>query len=174
MVVNGGSRARAYVRKARAELSALAEEGVRATGNAFSPLLFAKGRPNEVERAGKEPLSGADGKALRAAALALGYAPEHWAALALWGADGTALDGARARRAVAVLDPATLVACDDQAALVLEDALGCEPLVPGQVTEVLGMRVLALGGFEDALADQRAKQVMWARLKLVPPLGAPY
>ena len=47
-------------------------------------------------------------------------------------------------------------------------------LAPGEVADVLGMRVLALGGFAAALADRDAKQVMWRRLKSVPPLGEPY
>ena len=38
----------------------------------------------------------------------------------------------------------------------------------------LGVRVLALGGFADALGDQRQKQLMWARLKQIPPLGEPF
>jgi hypothetical protein len=36
------------------------------------------------------------------------------------------------------------------------------------------MRMLNLDGFEDALGDQRQKQLMWARLKQIPPLGEPY
>ena len=47
-------------------------------------------------------------------------------------------------------------------------------LAPGHVVRILGMRVMALGGFEAALADPHAKQVMWARLKQLPPLGEPY
>ena len=47
-------------------------------------------------------------------------------------------------------------------------------LAPGLVAHVLGRRVLALDGFEAALADGRAKQRMWAYLKQLPPLGAPY
>ena len=47
-------------------------------------------------------------------------------------------------------------------------------LEPGYVVQLCGMRVLNLGGFADALADPRAKQQMWARLKRIPPLGEPY
>ena len=31
-----------------------------------------------------------------------------------------------------------------------------------------------LGGFADALADKDQKQLMWRRLKQLPPLGEPY
>ena len=47
-------------------------------------------------------------------------------------------------------------------------------LAPGAVARVRGMRVLNLGGFADALADPHEKQVMWARLKKIPPLGEPF
>ena len=52
----------------------------------------------------------------------------------------------------------------------LEEAM----LVPGYVVRVRGMRALNLGGFEAALGDARQKQLMWARLKQIPPLGEPY
>ena len=47
-------------------------------------------------------------------------------------------------------------------------------LAPGAVARVRGMRVINLGGFSDALADPHEKQVMWARLKKIPPLGEPF
>ena len=47
-------------------------------------------------------------------------------------------------------------------------------LAPGCVVDLLGMRALNLGGFAAALADPRDKQVMWARLKKIPPLGEPF
>ena len=73
--------------------------------------------------------------------------------------------------------------CDEAAAAAVREAYADElaalpdfaeaMLAPGVVALVLGMRVLNLGGFEAALADKRQKQVMWARLKRVPPLGEP-
>ena len=42
------------------------------------------------------------------------------------------------------------------------------------VAHVCGMRFLNLGGFAAALGNPRQKQVMWARLKQVPPLAEPY
>jgi len=36
------------------------------------------------------------------------------------------------------------------------------------------MRVMDLGGFEAALADPKKKQIAWAYLKKIPPLGEPY
>lgn len=172
------------VGKARAELALLEERGVRVSGNAFSSILLLKGELSAGERGGAEPLSGQDGAALRAALSALGYAPEDWCALLTVGADGEMLDGELLREAVCTLDPATMVACDDAAAQALREAYANElvalddfdaaMLAPGKEVRLLGMRVMALGGFEAALADAHQKQVMWARLKKLPPLGEPY
>ena len=74
--------------------------------------------------------------------------------------------------------------CDDAAAQAVRDAFADNlaslqslpeaMLEPGYVVYVRGVRVLALGGFAAALGDQRQKQVMWAWLKQIPPLGEPF
>lgn len=178
------ARRRACVDKADAELDALAARDVRMGGNAFSEVLLIKGELNEAERAGGEPLTGADGSALRASLAALGYAPEDWEWLLAVGASGEPLDGPILREAICALDPATLVCCDEAAAAVVREAYADDLVVlpvleeamlaPGYVVRVCGLRVLNLGGFEAALGDPRQKQLMWARLKQVPPLGEPY
>ena len=178
------ARRRACVDKTDAELDALAARGVRMGGNAYSEVLLVKGELNEAEAAGGEPLSGADGTALRASLSALGYPPEDWAWLLAVDAAGAPLDAALVREAVCALDPATLVCCDEAAAAVVREAYADDLavlesleealLAPGVVAHVAGMRALDLGGFEAALADPRQKQLMWARLKLIPPLGEPY
>lgn len=172
------ARGQVYVNKMRAELRELEERGVKTSGNAASPVLFIKGEMGPAEREGGELLSGADGKALRAALMKLGYAPEDWAAL---GAD---VSSELLRQAVAVLDPSTLVMCDEAAARVVRDAFANElvelpdlqsaMLLPGWVVQVAGMRMLNLGGFEAALASSEQKQRVWAYLKQIPPLGEPY
>ncbi len=172
------------VRKMRAELYDLGRRGVLVVGNAFSSVLFAKGEPGEAEQAGGELLSGKDGKALHAALQALGYAPEDWAAVATWDEGGQTLDGTLLRRAVAALDPATLVVCDDSAAEAVRNAFADDLVVlpdfmdaslgPGRVVQVCGMRVLNLDGFENALASDHEKQVRWAWLKQIRPLAEPY
>ena len=173
-----------YVSKAQEELGSLAERGVITAGNAFSSVLFVKGELSEDERAGARPLSGADGKALRAALSALGYAPEDWCALLSVTHDGSPIGPELFREAIAALDPATLVSCDEAAAQSVREAYAEQLsqlsdfdealLTPGKVSRVLGMRVMNLGGFAAALSDAHQKQVMWARLKRLPPLGAPY
>ena len=178
------NRRASMVAKTRAELSGLAARGVLMVGNAFSSVLLLKGEPSEDERNGKPLLSGPDGKALHAALQALGYAPEDWVGLAAWNDAGAPLAPALLREALAALDPATLVICDELAARLVretfaEDLASLERfeeamLAEGVLVQLAGMRALALGGFEAALADPHEKQVMWARLKLLPPLGEPY
>ena len=184
MATEREQRRQAYVEKARAELSSLAERGVRMGGNAFSPVLLAKGELSDEEAAGAEPLSGQDGAALKASLKALGYAPEDWETLVAVDATGAPLEPELMREAVAALDPATLICCDEAATQAVRDAYAeelaavdnlDEALLPaGMVAHVCGMRVLNLGGFAAALADPKQKQVMWARLKQLPPLTEPY
>ena len=178
------ARRRAYLDKAAAETDSLAARGVRMGGNAFSAVLLVKGELSEAEKGGEPPLSGADGKALRASLDRLGYAPEDWEWLLTVDGEGEPLDADLLREAVCALDPPTLVCCDEAAANLLREAYADDlaaldsleeaMLVPGTVAHVCGMRVLNLGGFEAALADAREKQVMWARLKKIPPLGEPF
>lgn len=177
-------RRKRYVAKARVELEDLAARGVQMGGNAFSSILLVKGEPSDDERVGGRLLAGDDGSALRAALQALGYAPEDWAALATWDEDGNRLGADLLREAVCALDPATLVACDEAATQLVREAYADDlaslesfeeaMLADGVVAQVAGMRMLSLGGFAAALADRQQKQVMWRRLKQLPPLGEPY
>lgn len=178
------ARRRAYVDKTAAEVDALAARGVRMGGNAFSSVLLCKGELSDAEKDGGPGFAGEDGRALRASLERLGYAPEDWATLLTVDDDGAPLAPALVREAVCALDPATLVCCDEAAAAAVREAYADDlatlesleeaMLEPGYVTHVCGMRVLNLGGFEAALADPHEKQLMWARLKQIPPLGEPY
>ena len=178
------ARRERIVAKTRAELEGLAARGVVMTGNAFSSVLLVKGEPGEGERGDEGLLMGADGTALRAALQALGYAPEDWAGLATWDDAGTTLAPELFREAVCALDPATIILCDAPAAGVMREAYADDLaslesfeealLTEGFVVHVAGMRTLALGGFAASLSDMRQKQLMWARLKQLPPLGEPY
>lgn len=170
-----------YFEKTKAELEKVAAAGVLMCGNAFSQVLLIKGEP---EASDSPLLEGEDGKALRAALKALGYAPEDWAGIAAYNASGSALTPEAARLAIATFDPNTIIALDEPAAALLRETFVDElmalpnleqaTLQPGYVVPILGMRVLVLGGFEQSLNDAKAKQLMWARLKQIPPLGEPY
>lgn len=185
MTTERDRRREAYVGKSRAELAGLAARGVRMGGNAFSAVVFAKGELSPEEQSGAELLSGPDGVALRKSLAKLGYEPEDWCTICL-PAPGSAgaLAAPLVREALATLDPATLVCCDDASAQVVRDAFADDfaglqdfreaMLEPGCLVHVRGVRVLALGGFAAALGDQRQKQLMWARLKQIPPLGEPF
>lgn len=185
----------ARVAAASRELESLSARGVRMDGDGFSPIVLVKGELNEEERSGGELLSGADGRALRAALLRLGYAPEDFCALATVAGEGEPgvvpvraagdpLPPELFREALEALDPEAVVLLDAAAvatmreayadALVSIERLEEAMLEPGVVARVLGRRVLALGGFEAALGDPADKQRVWAYLKRLPPLGAPY
>lgn len=176
----------ACLAKARAELDGLADAGVVMAGNAFPAVLLVKGELSATERARASALlGGVDGDALRAALSALGYAPTDWCALSALADDGeTPLSPGLLRKAFAVIDPTTAIACDETAARLVREAFADElasleelpaaALEPGFVAHVLGMRLMNLGGFADALGDPREKQLMWACLKRLAPLGEPY
>ena len=66
---------------AQQEFEGLAARGVRIDGDGFSHIVLVKGDLNEAEQAGGTLLAGDDGRALRAALLRLGYAPEDFCAL---------------------------------------------------------------------------------------------
>lgn len=165
---------RACIDKTAAEVDALAARGVVAEGNAFSAVLLVKAAAFED----------AEKTALKASLAALGYAPEDWELLRAQGSTGEPLAPDLLREAVCALDPATLIVLDAAAADALRDAyaedlaaiedLSAAMLDPGVVVRLCGMRVLNLQGFAEALGDSRQKQVMWARLKKLPPLGEPY
>ena len=133
--------------------------------------------------------------AMRCAALErLGYAPEDFCALASVAgaceegvvatyAPGDTLPPELFRWALEALDPEAVVLLDDAASAMMREAYAEELAEVEQfnvamlesrlVARVLGRRVLALGGFEAALASADAKQRMWAYLKQLPPLGSP-
>lgn len=180
---------------AQQEFEDLAARGVRIDGDGFSPIVLVKGDLNEAEQAGGTLLAGDDGRALRAALLRLGYAPEDLCALSAVAGEGdpSVVDMPDAgeplapelfREALEALDPEAVVLLDDVAAGVMREAYAdalslieqfeVAMLEPGLVAHVLGRRVLALGGFEAALQDPAAKQRVWAYLKQLPPAGAPY
>lgn len=178
----------AYAARARSDAGELDRLGFLRAGSAFPDVLLVKGAPGPAEAAGGRLLSGPDGPALAAALARLGYADDAWAAVSAFvrtpgGAGGApqAAGWAWAEAApedlafaVEALDPELAIALDGEAARGLERAWGLEaPLAEGAVARVRGRRVLALGGFEAALADIGSKRTMWARLKQVPPLGSP-
>ena len=194
MAITTQERKEALAAAAEQELKGLEARGVRMAGNAFSPVVLVKGELNDAERSGDPLLSGADGTALRAALGAIGWEPQDLCVLAaVAGSGDEAVAGLTAgeplpvdlfREALEALDPEAVILLDDAAADLLRetyaDALAIiedfdtAMLKPGLIAPVLGRRVLALDGFEAALSQPAEKQRMWAYLKQMPPLGAPY
>lgn len=195
MAITTQERKEALAAAAEQEFKGLEARGVRMAGNAFSPVVLVKGELNDAERSGDPLLSGADGTALRAALGAIGWEPQDLCVLAaVAGSGDEAVAGGLTagellpvdlfREALEALDPEAVILLDDAAADLLRetyaDALAIVEdfdtamLKPGLIAPVLGRRVLALDGFEAALSQPAEKQRMWAYLKQMPPLGAPY
>ncbi len=194
MAISSRDLTNALVDALEQELDGLVQRGVRMTGNATSSIVLVKGELNQEELAGGDLLAGNDGAALRAALTRLGWPPEDvccLAAVAGKGETGHAvadtgelLPSEVFREALEALDPEAVVLLDNAAAHAMREAYGDAlaqveqfdeaMLKPGLVAHVLGRRVLALDGFEASLASPREKQRMWAYLKQLPPLGAPY
>ena len=195
MAITTQERKEALAAAAEQELKGLEARGVRMAGNAFSPVVLVKGELNDAERSGEPLLSGADGTALRAALGAIGWEPQDLCVLAAVAGpgdevvaggltEGEPLPVDLFREALEALDPEAIILFDDAAADLLRetyaDALAIiedfdtAMLKPGLIAPVLGRRVLALDGFEAALSQPAEKQRMWAYLKQMPPLGAPY
>lgn len=195
MAVTTQERKEALASAVEQELRGLEARGVRMAGNAFSSVVLVKGELNDAERSGEPLLSGADGTALRAALGAIGWEPQDLCVLsAVAGSGDKTVAGCLTvgeplpvdlfREALEALDPEAVILLDDAAADLLRetyaDALAIiedfdtAMLKPGLIAPVLGRRVLALDGFEAALSQPAEKQRMWAYLKQMPPLGAPY
>ncbi|MDR2106228.1 MAG: hypothetical protein LBP24_02340 [Coriobacteriales bacterium] len=149
-------------------------------GNPLASLLALKGRPGTVERAGSAPFSGADGFALDKAFGRLGWGfgsqdTRRWAGLLLATADSPTLPAATLRLICEIIDPLAIVALDEEARAALIDAFSSAEsgflaeFTPGAETQVLGRQFISVTGFEDALADEDAKQKVWAQLKRCRP-----
>ncbi|MDY4040859.1 MAG: hypothetical protein SOY67_01950 [Collinsella sp.] len=192
MSISAAERKQALAEAAIEQMRALEARGVRVSGSGFSPIVLVKGELNEAEAGGAPVLSGADGDALRSALTAIGWAPEDFCGLScvLGSGDGTGAHAGEAmspelfREVLEALDPEAVVLLDGAAAELMREAyadalaavddFNAALLTPGIVVSVLARRTLALGGFEAALADAHQKQVAWAYLKQLAPLGAPY
>lgn len=177
-MISDSERKNAYIKRLEAELEDLKSTGVSLVGSVPAPVCLVKGAANEAELSGAQPFTGTDGEALSKSLTALGYPENSWTGLMTQylPGDGSAqeLPGELVRLALEVIDAPTIVLCDDEAAESFQAAFGLDDKpAPGQIQYVLGRRVLALGGFESALASQEAKQLMWSRLRQLTPEGEP-
>ncbi len=195
MTITTGERKEALAAAVEQEMASLQARGVRVSGNAFSPVLLVKGELNVDERQGAELLSAADGRALRAALSAIGWEPQDFCTLAtVFGeADPSIADCPQAgeplpvdmlREAVEALDPEAIVLLDNAAADALRetyaDALAIiedfdtAMLKPGLVAPCSVVACWPSTALRPRLPTLRKKQRMWAYLKQLTPLGAPY
>lgn len=168
-------RKEAYMAKTTHEFGDFAAQGVCMAGNAFASVLLVKGQ----EDFGEEELS-----ALKASLEHLGYAPEAWATLLITTKTGDPINPELVRQAISAFSPDTVLLVNDAAVASVREAYAEEleqlktdaekTFSPRVLVRVCGMRMVNLDNFAGALEDPRQKQLRWAAIKQVPPLGEPY
>lgn len=168
-------RKEAYMAKTTHEFGDFAAQGVCMAGNAFASVLLVKGQ----EDFGEEELS-----ALKASLEHLGYAPEAWATLLTTTKTGDPINPELVRQAISAFSPDTVLLVNDAAVASVREAYAEElgqlttdaekTFSPRVLVRVCGMRMVNLDNFAGALEDPRQKQLRWAAIKQVPPLGEPY
>ena len=168
-------RKEAYMAKTTHEFGDFAAQGVCMAGNAFASVLLVKGQEDFEE----EELS-----ALKASLEHLGYAPEAWATLLTTTKTGDPINPELVRQAISAFSPDTVLLVNDAAVASVREAYAGEleqlktdaekTFSPRVLVRVCGMRMVNLDNFAGALEDPRQKQLRWAAIKQVPPLGEPY
>lgn len=168
-------RKEAYMAKTTHEFGDFAAQGVCMAGNAFASVLLVKGQ----EDFGEEELS-----ALKASLEHLGHAPEAWATLLTTTKTGDPINPELVRQAISAFSPDTVLLVNDAAVASVREAYAEEleqlktdaekTFSPRVLVRVCGMRMVNLDNFAGALEDPRQKQLRWAAIKQVPPLGEPY
>lgn len=169
--------ARARAELAAADTLAPGSDRVAPRGALLAQIAAVKGLPGPAEASGKAALSGADGQALTKALEALGYSPD--SVFFTLSRPEPGMDRERAadrlRLQLESVDPRVIIALDAEAAADIAEAFGCAAPVPGAAPlRVLGRRLIAVSGFEAALADPKAKQRVWAELKAAKVEGPVY
>ena len=168
-------RKEAYMAKTTHEFGDFAAQGVCMAGNAFASVLLVKGQEDFEE---------AELSALKASLEHLGYAPEAWATLLTTTKTGDPINPQLVRQAICAFSPDTVLMVNDAAVTSVREAYADERgqlttdaeknFSPRVLVRVCGMRMVNLDNFAGALEDPRQKQLRWAAIKQVPPLGEPY
>ncbi len=168
-------RKEAYMAKTTHEFGDFAAQGVCMAGNAFASGLLVKGQEDFEE---------AELSALKASLEHLGYAPEAWATLLTTTKTGDPINPQLVRQAISAFSPDTVLMVNDAAVTSVREAYAEEleqlktdaekTFSPRVLVRVCGMRMVNLDNFAGALEDPRQKQLRWAAIKQVPPLGEPY
>ena len=168
-------RKEAYMAKTTHEFGDFAAQGVCMAGNAFASILLVKGQ---------EDFEKAELSALKASLEHLGYAPEAWATLLTTTKTGDPINPLLVRQAISAFSPDTVLMVNDAAVTSVREAYADElaqlksdaekTFSPRVLVRVCGMRMVNLDNFAGALEDPRQKQMRWAAIKQVPPLGEPY
>lgn len=169
----------AYKRQIQAELDDLLAAGLQIQGSFPAHLLIIKAELNQEEKHGAPLLSQEDGEALHKALAALSYRPDQICVLSAVHVTEQAhiqeIPHELLKLAVESIDPAAIILCDKLAQSSFVQAYQLqEAFEAGQLKLIFGRRVLYLDGFEQSLASQQAKQLMWKHLKQLKAEGEAY
>lgn len=159
-----------------AERHAPGSDMVAYSGALLPEVALVKGLPGPAESSGGAALSGPDGTAIASALTALGWPDESWFATLSRPEPSVSPDrrAARLRAQLEAVDPRVIIALDGAAAEDTARAFGVDHLRIGAVVRVLGRRLVALEGFEAALADETRKRRVWQQLHAAKPDGPIY
>jgi uracil-DNA glycosylase len=145
-------------------------------GDLLAQVMVVKGLPGPAEAAGGAAVSGADGEALLKAITTLGWPAEqtfYTLSRPEPGLDSPACAD-RIRAQIEAIDPVVVIALDDVAASDIATGYGIAPLVTGEQVRAAGRRLVAIGGMEASLADDRLKRAVWTQLQVAKPAGPSY
>lgn len=174
--VRANYEARAIAEIADADNTLVGHVPVPWSGAVLASVVAVKGLPGPAEAAGGAAMSGADGEALEKALEALGWPSGSWffTVSRVAGVDETAAFAKRVRAQVEAVGARVVVALDGEAAADLAGAFDTKPLRFGSERSVAGRRLVAVEGFEGALAVPGRKRVVWSQLQKAAPDGPVY
>ena len=165
-----------YEEKARAEIewadSLVPGSGsVAGSGDVLGRTLLVKGRPGPEDLARGKALAGADGEAARKALDALGVDTSSVFGICSRPVEDAAPDRLQERLAfqIEAVDPALIIALDEDAAVDVVSIAGLERPAYGDLVEWRGRRIVAIEGLEASLADEARKRRVWSQFKAIAP-----
>lgn len=159
-----------------ADAFAPGSDSVPWSGVLLADVMLVKGRPGPAEASGGAAMSGVDGAAVDKALEALGWPPDS-SFRTLSQAEPAMSPEQRASRLlgqIEAVDPALVIALDQDAADDVVQAFGIASLPFGVPVTVQGRRLLAVSGFESSLNDPAAKRRVWRELQAARRDGPVY
>ena len=140
-------------------------------GQMAADIMFIQGNSSGASQAGQAAFSSSVAQALQAALPVLGWHENDWCGVLLHPVGEALLRADQLRLIIEINDPLWLVALDEDALKLINAALADEnepaSTDDGNVSIVMGRRLLFIDDFESSLGNNEAKQKAWTQLKLM-------